>query len=718
MGVLVGWSLASSTPPRAAQAPLPVTVTQNSSTVPPYAVFELTFQHDAQYENPFFDVTIDVAFTSPSGRQVQVGGFHYGSAEPPEVRVRNPGERQQVDYIFAKADLWKARLAPDEVGEWRYTYSFEDVRGGRTSGDGSFRCVSGRAPSHGFVRPDPGDPFRWAFDDGTPYYPIGLQEGWGDWVANGSFLDTASLEGPFRTDFHGRPRTDALPAGAMFQPGPANNPQNADVALRRFSRCGFNLYRYSQANNTPSLFGDLDHYKVQEAVMTDELLRCLRKYGFRVFYGIFGYQKVFNDDAGNAEAMAKVKRFIKYTVDRWGAYVDVWEFLNEQDASDEWYAIMAPYLRSIDPYRHPITTSWERPQLPGIEINAPHWYAGIDDELSCDRETAANADRWKQAGKPVVVGEMGNWTDPNKPKAPGVGGVWDPGSARRMRLRNWTALFSEISFVFWNTSYAKDGHFMNIWLGPLERQYVKACQDFAYALGPGIKTVPVQVSDPEAVRAFGLASPQRVGVYLHHCASHEQYVAGVAVTLKVPRPATGYWYRPEDGAILGSVDASAGEQTLTAPPFAVDMALLVTSGGPPDSDADGQPNDVDTDDDNDGVADAEDAFPLEPEEWADRDGDLIGDNLDADDNADGIGDDDNGNGIPDCDEPDIDGDGVPTAKAIPWDAFPLDPREWRDTDGDALGDNVDSDDDGDGWLDTEEVDAGTDSLDPLSFPVR
>jgi len=115
--------------------------------------------------------------------------------------------------------------------------------------------------------------------------------------------------------------------------------------------------------------------------------------------------------------------------------------------------------------------------------------------------------------------------------------------------------------------------------------------------------------------------------------------------------------------------------------------------------------------------DKSDAFPLEPEEWADRDGDLIGDNLDADDDGDGLGDDHNGNGIPDNEEMDFDGDEVPRAKAVPWDAFPLDPKEWRNTDGDGIGDNADADDDGDGWSDREEKRAGTDPLDRLSFPL-
>jgi len=140
----------------------------------------------------------------------------------------------------------------------------------------------------------------------------------------------------------------------------------------------------------------------------------------------------------------------------------------------------------------------------------------------------------------------------------------------------------------------------------------------------------------------------------------------------------------------------------------VDIALLVTPDGPPDIDRDGKPNDADPDNDNDGVPNDRDAFPLEPEEWEDRDGDLIGDNLDADVDADGVRD------RPESEDPD--GDGVKTAHAVPWDAFPLDPRESRDTDGDGIGDNADPDDDGDGWTDEEEKAAKTDPLDRLSFP--
>ncbi len=47
----------------------------------------------------------------------------------------------------------------------------------------------------------------------------------------------------------------------------------------------------------------------------------------------------------------------------------------------------------------------------------------------------------------------------------------------------------------------------------------------------------------------------------------------------------------------------------------------------------------DTDDDNDGTPDDQDAFPLDPTEDTDTDGDKVGDNADTDDDNDGTPDD-------------------------------------------------------------------------------
>lgn len=75
-------------------------------------------------------------------------------------------------------------------------------------------------------------------------------------------------------------------------------------------------------------------------------------------------------------------------------------------------------------------------------------------------------------------------------------------------------------------------------------------------------------------------------------------------------------------------------------------------------------DDIGLDSDGDGYIDSEDAFPQDPQEWLDSDGDGIGNNSDSD----------------------RDGDGVANAD----DVFPDDEAEWLDSDGDGVGDNKDA----------------------------
>ncbi|MCY4011627.1 MAG: M12 family metallo-peptidase [Gammaproteobacteria bacterium] len=171
------------------------------------------------------------------------------------------------------------------------------------------------------------------------------------------------------------------------------------------------------------------------------------------------------------------------------------------------------------------------------------------------------------------------------------------------------------------------------------------------------------------------------------------------------------------GADLAALDAVDGSRD-------GDLVLGNVAG---DTDGDGLGNTRDGDDDDDGVPDHDDAFQLDPTEWADSDSDGYGDNADAfpddpreafDTDGDGVGnnadDDDDGDGIPDRDDEhplDTDNDGVDNRDdddddndgvADAEDDLPLDPDESVDTDGDGIGNNADDDDDNDGVADAED----------------
>jgi Domain of unknown function (DUF5060) len=524
---------------------------QASSEVPRYDIFELSVDHNGVYSNNFFDVDLDAKFRSPTGIEHRIKGFFYGG------------------------HLWKVRFRPDEVGTWTYFYSFTGTGGFRRQASGMFRCLpSGEA---GPVRRNPENAFRWVFASGKAFFPVGLQ-------------DCIYLDGD-------RNRNIGIDGESRNQSG---RRVSWDEYFSIYGKAGFNLFRFSQKNCSYLLMDGLDDYRVAESIATDDLLSAAHEHGFRVMFGFFGYhgrqqsetrainilERTMNDALGkrteaiqnpeDRDLVGKEERFVAYCVARWGVYADFWELLNERKASDSWTTLMADYVRSVDPDHKPISTSWEKAELPSIDINAPHWYES-ENELSSDLRVQQMATKWKQAGKPVIVGEQGN------------GGMnWDPRSAIRMRIRVWTALFQEISLVFWNTSWSKAGMFggrytpggaANIYLGPEERGYIRVLQDFSSRLDSGIRKVSVATTSSSQVRAYGLVSAKSAAVYLHHTTTHETRVEDATVRcdfLPIFRQVwEGEWIDPGTGNVISRVTTSRGSSALQVPPFKVDIALFV-----------------------------------------------------------------------------------------------------------------------------------------------
>ena len=148
---------------------------------------------------------------------------------------------------------------------------------------------------------------------------------------------------------------------------------------------------------------------------------------------------------------------------------------------------------------------------------------------------------------------------------------------------------------------------------------------------------------------------------------------------------------------------------------------IIAINGYTDTDNDGFPDTCDAgclatgltadpDDDNDGVLDADDVFPLDKDESVDTDGDKIGNNADTDDDGDKVADaadncplivnadqlDTDGDKVGDVCDTDDDGDTILDAA----DNCPLIAnKDQLDTDGDKVGDVCDTDDDGDTILD-------------------
>ncbi|MGI4789794.1 MAG: DUF5060 domain-containing protein [Janthinobacterium lividum] len=122
--------------------------------IPHDTKFEASFTISGQTGNPFdpADNDVDVTFTGPRSAKV-------------------------VQPAFWDGDRWRVRYAPPAVG----TYTLSVLRNGTAIAPADlsasrFRCVSSSEP--GFVRRDPKTVQGFIFDNGSAYYPLGMDVAW------------------------------------------------------------------------------------------------------------------------------------------------------------------------------------------------------------------------------------------------------------------------------------------------------------------------------------------------------------------------------------------------------------------------------------------------------------------------------------------------------------------------------------------------------------
>lgn len=511
-----------------------LSVLPNVNDIGEYDVYELAFNYDQSgIINPWEDVTIIAQFTSPGKKRVNISGFYYDT------------------------DTWKVRFAPNEIGKWNWKTTFQSSFGKKVTKMGSFNVTASENP--GFVRKSADSQFRLAFDNGLSYNPIGIGDCVLDFNQNGQINDEWGLDGDTRPP--------APPIGNLV---------DMNTYLSTYGVAGFNLFRWSVDNCSFKLWDYIstsgNAYLVREGKWGDELVQNLHQNGFRIWMTIFGFQPSYPDAVADSPEQAAINRYVNYVMARYGAYVDIWELANEANLPDTWLTSTANYLRSIDPFKRLISTSWERPDLSVIDINSPHWYEH-ESEFTSDWRAYQRAAKQKPLHKPIIYGEQGNG---------GGTGVcnWDDASALRMRLRTWSAFFNDISLIFWNTSQAKDycpeGSPANIYLGPEERSYIRILQDFTgnFDATTAISS-PAIVSNPEIVRGYVLRSTTKYAAYLHAYTDHTHPTTDVSLTVDVPANGMLQWINPTNGVVIESYAVPSGVRHISVPPFTIDIALIV-----------------------------------------------------------------------------------------------------------------------------------------------
>lgn len=491
-------------------------------------VTEFTIHLDERYvKNKFTDVDIVGTFTDGGKNSYRIEGFYYGK------------------------DTWKLRFSPPEVKNWKWSIQ---VKNGlmRASEHGELQSEASSEP--GFIYLSQKDPRLFTDSNGNIFEPVGIQDCTVDYNQDGD---------PLNQWFLG----DALKASTAVTSYPM---ESLDEYLSEYGESGFNMFRWGVENCSfplwKSLSPDGNRYGVNEGLRVDTLFSALRKHNFHIWMSLFSFKLPFEGNIAEPHTQAIVKSYLDYIVARYGSYVDVWELANEIKLDDELITFMSDYIRSIDPYHHPVTTSWERPDMSVIDISSVHWYSQVCTLCHFD-DLNHQIITHKDVKKPVVYSEQGNWQ-----------ASWDHLSAERMRIRLWVGFFENLSYIFWNNSKnfwinvqgTSQGP-SNIYMGPLERQYVSVFSSYIADVKDSFEDY-IAVSDE---KVYSRKSGNKILGYMFR-----QEIGGpekpTTITVNLPQNGKIIWLNPSTGKSLAEYQIQRGTQVLSSPVFSTDIAFTIT----------------------------------------------------------------------------------------------------------------------------------------------
>jgi hypothetical protein len=399
------------------------------------------------------------------------------------------------------------------------------------------------------------------YDDGTPFYPIGQQCGCG--VGEKVGFDAPDEKAWVNTD-----RETFLKAFTG-----ATNLLRSQLKFGEKGPCVL--------NGTDCL----DRYNLDYCLKLDDSCRILKQYGWSHILTFFEDMSLWGDgksafgsirDTENYKTLKnphlpEIDAYLRYIVARWGAYVDIWELYNEDSFSpSDYLAHLAKVVREADPYKHPITTNYERPNEPWCELLSCHEYQGRPAN-EVPGHLAKEFARFKSYGKPVLYTEFGYQA------------IYSNDDPVKWRVSVWTAFMNECSIGFWNMSgrrtLPKDkGGPVNAYLGEESRKHFKILTDFTRDLPLSLRPVTPGFTSEQPVQSFALGNENLTALYVHHFRAYEP------VKIKDPFHIwTGAgkfhikWISPESGETLSELNAqSKGNMVeLAIPEFTVDLAARI-----------------------------------------------------------------------------------------------------------------------------------------------
>ena len=471
--------------------------------------------------NPFDpnEAAVDATIVLPSGRTIKVPGFWFQDFTR---SIQNPSASgvERIETLTpAGPPGWRVRFASPEAG----THSVSvDWRIGAKSGT-SPRAVVQVLPGSraGFLRASPRNPSYLEHSSGKPFFAIGenlcmYQKREGTYYYERLLPKLASNGANYVRlwqEYYVPQDTTvvASPGDASFSGFPLET-----------QATGLGKYDLASAWRLDHIAGQcerLDIFYQLTFEMTVWWQTRLKHRWARNPYNATngGPCRTPQEYFTSGRARELVRRRLRYSVARWGwsMHLAAWELWNEVDnnegfdpaANEVWHREMAGYLKSTDPWRHLITTSWRDPRmfaLPEIDIVQGHSYW----EAQYDAAQYALEDTdhlMRPYGKPFFFGEQG---------------VEDPGAARTNDPEGshfhdalWSTALTGAAgsgLYWWWHNYVEDFD--------LYRHYRPLADFLRNEDLAARRWSPVGLSRPNlpvTLNVYGLAAPDRMLLWIH-----------------------------------------------------------------------------------------------------------------------------------------------------------------------------------------------------------
>jgi hypothetical protein len=420
-----------------------------------YEKAEATFTLNTTYSNPYDSavIQVDAIITPPSGPAITVPCFYYVPA------VFNGGNAT----LNNAGATWMLRYAPTQTGS--YSVKIRAIPNGNTGtqyfspvATNVFTVTAGTLP--GFIRLDASNKQFYRFDNGTPYYPVGLDIAWNDGTL---------LPGYYTNYF--------------------NSIGNNGISWMRYWLTDFARQALEWSSGQWSgFYGGLGVYSQQSAGMLDSVINACNENNIYMqltlqHHGQFSTSVnpewsgnpyntanggIINDPClffTDVASIGQAKKQYRYIIARWGYSTNIfaWELFNEVNETStnagvecvqasivSWHNTMSAYFKAVDINKRLVTSSCGDPGDPilaamdgtntSLDILQFHDYPGspVEVPVLSDDITSLSYTKASLCGE---FGLSGNYNN----TAP----VWNDNDGDHVRKTMWIGMMNKVPDMFW-----------------------------------------------------------------------------------------------------------------------------------------------------------------------------------------------------------------------------------------------------------------------------